>query len=77
MPDLPKNIKCPNCAAKHLFRLEITASAEVSETKLGNITDITWGPDSAIVCKSCYKAGTVAEFTMKRAARSKKEPVNE
>lgn len=79
MSDLPQNVKCPNCAAKHLFKLEVSASAEMSETKIGNITDIKWTPQSQIVCKSCYKAGTLEEFTIKRAAKGsrKKEPVDE
>jgi len=79
MLDLPKNVKCPNCSARHLFKLAIAASAEISETKIGNITDIKWGPQSQIICKSCYKAGTVEEFTIKRAAKDsrKKEQVDE
>jgi hypothetical protein len=71
MPNLPKNIKCPNCAAKHLFKLEVSASAEMSETQIGNITDIKWAPESPIICKVCYQAGTLEEFTVKRGSRKK------
>ena len=66
-----KSLKCPNCAAKHLFKIAVTGMAEVAETKIGEVTDIKWTENSTIYCKSCYTHGTVEEFTVRR--RSAKE----
>jgi predicted nucleic-acid-binding Zn-ribbon protein len=69
--DLIKNLKCPNCAAKHYFKVEVTGTAEIAATKIGEVKDVKWSPTSTIYCKSCYASGTVEEFTVRRASRSK------
>lgn len=73
MPDnLLQNLKCPNCSAKHLFKVTVTGVAEVSATKIGEITDVKWNEDSAIYCKSCYASGTVSDFTVRRGKKKEK-----
>lgn len=74
MPEnLIRNLKCPNCAATHLFKIEVSGVVDVAATKIGEVTDVAWNEASTICCKSCYTRGTVGQFTVQRRNSRRKE----
>jgi hypothetical protein len=64
-----KGVRCPRCFNEDMFRIEITATAMVTDHGL-EVQDglYEWGPESFTRCGLCAHSG---EFSHFRVTRSK------
>lgn len=59
-----EDLRCPKCLSEEEFKIDGTATFEVTDDGTGDYMDVQWGEHSWMQCSACHYTATVTEFTL-------------